>query len=66
MEKWWADLRAAIALISSFLVPTRWRGNAFATRQRRCLSAPKHGTSARPEWIPTPARGNQRTEFQCH
>ncbi len=39
-----------------FLVPTRWRGNALATRQRRVT----HRTLARPESVPTPARGNQK------
>jgi len=41
-----------------FLVPTRWRGNELATRQRRVT--PKDWTLARPEWVPTPARGNQK------
>jgi len=40
---------------------TRWRGNALATRQRRVI--PKDWTLARPEWIPTPARGNQKKCF---
>jgi len=39
------------------LVPTRQRGNAVTTRQRRGFY---HGTLARPEWVPTPARGNQK------
>jgi hypothetical protein len=41
-----------------FLVPTRRRGNRFSTRQRR---ADRNGTLARPEWVPTPASGNQKT-----
>jgi len=40
-----------------FLVPTRRRGNAVPTRQRR---GPQDGTLARPESVPTPARGNQK------
>jgi len=32
-----------------FLVPTRWRGNALATRQRRMMS--QNWTLARPEWV---------------
>jgi hypothetical protein len=43
-------------LFMEFLVPTRWRGNAFATRQRLDFS---HKTLLR-EWVPTPARGNQK------
>jgi hypothetical protein len=42
----------------SFLVPTRWRGNAFSTRQRRVTY--RDWTLARPEWVPTPARENQK------
>ena len=40
-----------------FLVPTRWRWNAVSTRLQ---SARKDGTLARPDWVPTPARGNQK------
>jgi hypothetical protein len=36
---------------------TRWRGNAVSTRQRRVR---KYGTLARPDWVPTLARGNQK------
>ena len=42
---------------SKFLVPTRQRGNPFSTRQRRCS---QEGTLARPDWVPTLARGNQK------
>jgi hypothetical protein len=38
---------------------TRQRGNALATRQRRVID--KDWTLARPEWVTTPARGNQKT-----
>jgi len=41
-----------------FLVPTRRRGNAVPTRQRR--EASRDGTLVRPELVPTPARGNQK------
>jgi hypothetical protein len=44
-------------IIGFFLVPTRWRGNAVSTRQRRHC---QHGTLARPDWVPTQARGNQK------
>jgi len=37
---------------------TRWRGNALTTRQRRVTH--KNWTLARPEWVTTPARGNQK------
>jgi len=37
---------------------TRRRGNALATRQRRVTH--KNWTLARPEWVTTPARGNQK------
>ena len=43
-----------------FLVPTRRRGNAFSTCQHRGPQAHKDGTLARPESVPTPARGNQK------
>jgi hypothetical protein len=41
------------------LVPTRQRGNPFSTRQRRCS---QEGTLARPDWVPTLARGNQKNQ----
>ena len=43
-----------------FLVPTRRRGNAFSTPQCRGPQARKDGMLARPESVPTPARGNQK------
>jgi len=46
-----------------FLVPTRWRGNPFPTRQRLVFAGGlerENGTLARPEWVTTPARGNQK------
>ena len=49
-----------------FLVPTRRRGNAFPTRQRRGLLAYKYWTLARPQWVPTPARGNQKKALSVH
>jgi len=49
-----------IGLVCDFLVPTRRRGNAVPTRQRRGPQARKDGTLARPKSVPTPARGNQK------
>ena len=43
-----------------FLVPTRRRGNAFLRCRHRGPQARKDGTLARQNWIPTPARGNQK------
>jgi hypothetical protein len=53
------ELKTKQILISYcfFLVPTRWRGNAVTTRQRGL-----HRTLARPDSVPTPARGNQKIQ----
>jgi hypothetical protein len=60
---------------SIFLVPTRRRGNAFSTRQRRGAASPQkrdafatqigsHAGAWEPEKsVPTPARGNQKNWF---
>ena len=48
-----------------FLVPTRQRGNAVTTRQRRVATC-KHGTLARPDSVPTLARGNQKNQKTKH
>jgi len=53
-----------LILLNFYLVPTRRRGNALTTRQRRDFSAHKHTTLARREWVTTPARGNQNKPEQ--
>jgi len=45
---------------NAFLVPTRRRGNAFSLLQQSGPQARKNGMPARPESVPTPARGNQK------
>jgi len=50
----------ALAWERIFLVPTRWRGNAFSLLQQNGQQARKYGTLAHPEPVPTPARGNQK------
>jgi hypothetical protein len=54
-RKWTKPILQAV----NFLVPTRWRGNAVMTRQRRR----SYWTLARPEWVPTLASGNQKMEY---
>jgi hypothetical protein len=42
-----------------YLVPTRLRGNPVPTH----LPSGRDGTLARPDWVPTPARGNQKKKI---
>ncbi|MDM8559545.1 hypothetical protein [Candidatus Parabeggiatoa sp. HSG14] len=43
----------------NLMAVTRWRGNEVTMRQHR----DSNGTLARPDWIPTLARGNQKRKF---
>jgi len=68
-------------IVLKLMALTRRRGNALATRQRRVIDRMidrtyKYWTLARPEWVTTPVRENQKNQktrkysimqnFYCH